>query len=60
MSIIVVQLDGDTEATAYVSYGEQVPGGKQVRKEITLPQMDEATDLDMWAQMAAARACDAL
>jgi len=59
-SIILVQLDPEHEAVAYVAYGPEGEKAKQTRVELKLTNMGDATDLDMWMQMAAARVCDGL
>ena len=59
-SIIIVQLDPEHEATAYVAYGRELPGAKQTRLELKLTDLSDATDLEMWIQMATARVCDGL
>lgn len=58
-SIVLIQLKADSEAVAYVAYGEE---GDVTQKEVRyrLGTMPDAIDLQMWMQMAAARVCDAL
>lgn len=59
-SVILVQLDADSAVTAYVAYGSEGDKSTQVRREVSLGNLPDATDLTMWAQMAAASVCDAL
>lgn len=59
-SVILVQLDADSDAVAYVAYGPEGDKAKQVRVELRLGTMSDASDLEMWMQMAAARVCDGL
>lgn len=60
MSIIVVQLDEDEVPVAYVRYEDGPRPGNSVSLEVKLDQVQDATDMQMWAQMVAARVCDAL
>lgn len=60
MIIIVTQLDEDGRANAAVSYEDQGNPSTRVKVELELQPLTDATDPQMWAQMAAARVCDAL
>lgn len=60
MSIIIVDLQDGWEPSAYVTYEEQGEGGTRTSVQLKLDLLDDATDIQMWAQMAAARVCDAL
>lgn len=59
-SIILVQLDDSDSVKAYVRYG--VSGDKEhtVSVDLTLSDMADAIDPQMWIQMCAASVCDAL
>nr|CRY97156.1 hypothetical protein [uncultured prokaryote] len=59
-SVILVQLDADSDVVAYVAY--QAEGGeeKTTRVELKLGNLPDASDTDMWMQMATASVCDAL
>lgn len=59
-SIIIVQTDPEHPAVAYVGYTGRDSGRQDIRMEIELDGLDEATDPQMWLQMAAARVCDAV
>lgn len=58
MSIIVVQLDADHPPAAYVSYGSQGGQRADTRRELTLHQVKDWLDAQMWAQMCTAAVCD--
>lgn len=57
-SIIFVQLDADSDAIAYVAYDRKGDAGFTVRKELKLGTLSDASDMQMWMQMAAASVCD--
>lgn len=60
MSIIVVDMGNGFPPSATVTYGHAEGAEPYTNVKLTLDPMDDATDLRMWAQMAAARVCDAL
>ena len=59
-SIILVQLDPDSEVTAYVGYPHAEGEARDKRVELKLPNPSDAVDRDMWMQMITALLCDAL
>lgn len=59
-SIILVQLDADSEVHAYVAYDAKDGKTTAVRVELKLGTLPDASDMDMWMQMAAASVCDGL
>jgi hypothetical protein len=60
MSVIVVQLGEDDNPHAYVTFSSQVEGATKYSMEYCLDEVSDATDIEMWAQMVAARVCDVL
>lgn len=60
MSVIIVQMDEDTDATAYVAYGRQATGEPTHRVEFSLGTVQDAVDPLMWAQMCTALVCDGI
>lgn len=59
-SVILVQLDADSDVVAYVAYDQKGDDGFTVRQEFKLGSLPDASDMQMWIQMAAASVCDAL
>lgn len=60
MSIIVVDLGTGFPPSAQVTYGHANGSQPYTTVKFDLDPLDDATDLRMWAQMAAARVCDGL
>lgn len=60
MSIIVVDMGNDMPPSAQVTYGHANGSEPYHTVKFDLDRMDDATDIQMWAQMAAARVCDGL
>ena len=60
MSIIVVQMDEESDAIAYVSYGRNGEGDKATRVEFPMGNVPDAVDPLMWAQMCTALVCDGI
>ena len=60
MSIIVVDMRNGFPPSAQVTYGHADGQAPYHTVKFDLDAMDDATDLQMWAQMAAARVCDGI
>jgi hypothetical protein len=60
MSIIVVDLGTGFPPSAQVTFGHADGTEPYHTVKFDLEPMDDATDIRMWAQMAAARVCDGL
>jgi len=60
MSIIVVDMGTGFPPSAQVTYGHANGTEPYHTVKFDLEPMDDATDIQMWAQMAAARVCDRL
>lgn len=60
MSIIVVDMRDGFTPSAQVTYGFANGTEGYTSVKFDLEPMDDATDIRMWAQMAAARVCDGL
>lgn len=60
MSIIIVDLGDGFPPEAMVVVRSKDSDITQIRSRVELGDLSDATDPQMWAQMAAARVCDAL
>lgn len=60
MSVIVVQLEPGTEAAAHVLVHSASGKVTELNTRLNLGHLRDATDIRMWAQMAAASVCDGL
>lgn len=60
MSVVIVQLSASSPATALVSVRQDQGKTKLLAREFDLGTLSDATDVTMWAQMAAASVCDGL
>ena len=60
MSVIVVQRTEDEAPYVPVLYDDDREAEGRVFRTMYLPLTADATDAQMWAQMMAARVCDAL
>lgn len=60
MSIIVVDMGTGFPPSAQVTYGYANGSEPYTTVKFDLDSLDDATDMRMWAQMAAARVCDGL
>ena len=59
-SIIVVQLDPESDVVAYVTYGAKGGVTSEHRRELKLGTLSDAVDVQMWMQMMTATVCDLL
>lgn len=59
-SITFVQISASTPVHAWVSIRTEDGKVQSISTEMDLGNLSDATDIHMWAQMAAASVCDAL